>query len=114
VHASDAAGFVLTRLAFQPSLRAASPTGTGFAILYAIGVIYIPPFHSNDAFQTAFLHGAAGDVRLAASMTLTPASPGYFWLPQLASCLFLFAYNETVKHFIRKAPRGFVAKNFGW
>ncbi len=50
----------------------------------------------------------------AGSLTLTPASPGYFWLPQLASCLFLFAYNETVKHFIRKAPRGFVAKNFGW
>jgi sodium/potassium-transporting ATPase subunit alpha len=69
--------------------------GTAFAILYMVGVIYIPAFHVHDAFQTAFLHG-------------------YFWLPQLASCLFLFAYNETVKYFIRNAPRGFVAKNFGW
>ena len=60
-----------------------------------IGVIYIPPLHSHNAFQTAFLHG-------------------YFWLPQLASCLFLFAYNETAKWFIRANPRGFVAKNLMW
>lgn len=32
--------------------------GTAFAVLMMIGVIYIPPFHSHDAFQTAYLHGA--------------------------------------------------------
>lgn len=39
---------------------------------------------------------------------------GYFWLPQLGSCLFLFTYNETVKWFIRNRPRGFAAKHLAW
>lgn len=110
-----------------------------------IAVIYIPPFHHHDAFQTAFLHGT--DVRTPAcshsasfsdlphmpnSMflifrlvlsqhTSSPVLPaasrhtaGYFWLPQLASFIFIFGYNETVKWFFRNRPDGTVSRLLRW
>lgn len=64
-------------------------------IAIAAAVIYVPVFQTQDAFQTANL-------------------PGIFWTPHLIYAVYIFAYNETVKWFVRARPTSWVARYLGW
>jgi sodium/potassium-transporting ATPase subunit alpha len=69
--------------------------GAVAAVAIMCAVIYIPVFHSINAFQTRNLGGM-------------------FWLPQFIYMGYIFGYNEFVKYFVRNRPGGWVAENLGW
>ena len=64
-------------------------------VALVVGVVYIPAFHTPNAFQTTQMRG-------------------WFWLPHLAYGIYITLYNETIKWFVRNRPDSWVAKAGGW
>jgi hypothetical protein len=65
------------------------------AVAIACFVIFLPAFHSPQAFQSA---------------SVKPL----LWAPQFAFAAFITLYNELVKRTVRRRPTSWVARNLQW
>jgi sodium/potassium-transporting ATPase subunit alpha len=65
------------------------------AVAIACFVIFLPAFHSPQAFQSA---------------SVKPV----LWTPQFAFAAFITVYNELVKRTVRRRPISWVARNLQW
>ena len=65
------------------------------AIFVACFVVYLPPFHRPNAFQTTALSAL-------------------LWVPHFVFGAYIFTYNEAVKWAVRHRPRSWAARRLGW